>query len=309
MNYLLSGEAETTVKGLQLKNENYSVPMDLLKTRFGDKQFLVSSHMSKLLSLNTIKSVNDTVGMRAVYDELQAQVRNLKSLGLDANNYGPMLVPVLMSKLPEEMKLIISREFSNQEIWDISKILDKFKSKIQAREKVCFVGGEREDRVNSFEPYSGSSFNIHGQNNSFNRYNPGKQNRLHDGNNKQTKMNKNNLRTMDYSYRRNENNRSFARQQQSYDKCIFCGNQHNSKFCGNVTRPGSRKEILLKERLVFVVLKRIMCQQIVLVNYFVQAVMGSIIDRCVRFGKMLVIHITIVTMLWVLRRSIIMLDR
>ena len=111
--------------------------------------------------------MNDTVGMRAVYDELQAQVRNLKSLGLDANNYGPMLVPVLMSKLPEEMKLIISREFSNQEIWDISKILDKFKSEIQAREKVCFVGGETEDRVNSFEPYSGSSFNIHGKNNSF----------------------------------------------------------------------------------------------------------------------------------------------
>ena len=123
--------------------------------------------MSKLLSLNTIKSVNDTVGMRAVYDELQAQVRNLKSLGLDANNYGPK-------------KWINSREFGNQEIWDISKILDKFKSDIQAREKLCFVGGETEDSVNSFEPYRGSSFNIHGQNNSFTRYNPGKQNRFHD---------------------------------------------------------------------------------------------------------------------------------
>ena len=61
--------------------------------------------MSKLLSLNIITSVNDTVGMRAD-DELQAQVRNLQSLSLDANHYVPMLVPVLMSKLPEEMKLI-----------------------------------------------------------------------------------------------------------------------------------------------------------------------------------------------------------
>ena len=36
--------------------------------------------------------------------------------------------------------LIISREFSNQEIWDISNLL---KGEIQARENVCFVNGER----------------------------------------------------------------------------------------------------------------------------------------------------------------------
>ena len=75
---LLSGEAETKVKGLQLKDENYSLSMDLLKTRFGDKQLIVSSRMSEFLSLNIIKSVNDTVGLRAVYDGLQAQVRTLK---------------------------------------------------------------------------------------------------------------------------------------------------------------------------------------------------------------------------------------
>ena len=34
----------------------------------------------------------------------RAKVMNLKSLGLDANNYGETLVPGLMSKLPEEMK-------------------------------------------------------------------------------------------------------------------------------------------------------------------------------------------------------------
>ena len=75
---------------VQLKNDNYSFAMDLLKTGFGDKQLLVSSHMSQLLSLNIINSVNDTFGMRAVYDELQALVRNLKSLGLDVNNHGTM---------------------------------------------------------------------------------------------------------------------------------------------------------------------------------------------------------------------------
>ena len=49
-----------------------------------------------------------------------------------------------MNKLPEEMKLIISIEFNSEEIWDISKILEKLKSEIQAREKVCFITGESE---------------------------------------------------------------------------------------------------------------------------------------------------------------------
>ena len=77
---------------------------------------------------------------------------------------------------------------------------------MQALEKVCFISGETENGVNSFDPYSGSSFNIHGYNNNFCRYNSGKQNRFQDGNNKQTKNYKNNLHTVDYSYRRNENN-------------------------------------------------------------------------------------------------------
>ena len=107
--------------------------------------------------------MTDISGMRTLYDELQAQVRNLKSLGLDANNYGPMLVPVLMSKLPEEMKLIISREFNSEEIWDIAKILEKFKAEIQAREKVCFVVNGNTEGTSS-EPYSGASFVQHGNN-------------------------------------------------------------------------------------------------------------------------------------------------
>jgi hypothetical protein len=72
-----------------------------------------------------------------VYDELPAQIRNVQRLSLDANNYEPMLVPVLMSKLPEEMKLIISREFNSQQIYGIfRKYLMNLKAKFKL-EKYC----------------------------------------------------------------------------------------------------------------------------------------------------------------------------
>ena len=73
--------------------------------------------MGKLLSLNIIKW-NPMINY------------NLKSLRLDANIYGPMFVSVLMSQLPEEMKLIISHELSNQEILVDKLVLLVVKQKV-----------------------------------------------------------------------------------------------------------------------------------------------------------------------------------
>ena len=50
---------------------------------------LVLLHMNKLLSLDIITTVTNTIGMRNLNDELKTKVRNLGSLGLDAINYGP----------------------------------------------------------------------------------------------------------------------------------------------------------------------------------------------------------------------------
>ena len=38
---------------------------------------------------------------------------------MDPDNYGPMLIPVVMSKLPENLKLNITRKFG-QDLWDIN---------------------------------------------------------------------------------------------------------------------------------------------------------------------------------------------
>ena len=52
MNYLINlvtGEAEETIRGLALTDENYSVALKLLQERYGDEQYLVSSYMNQLL--------------------------------------------------------------------------------------------------------------------------------------------------------------------------------------------------------------------------------------------------------------------
>ena len=49
-------------------------------------------------------------GIRAVLDNLEIQVRGLQALGIDSAQYGALLIPILMEKLPEELRLIVSRQ-------------------------------------------------------------------------------------------------------------------------------------------------------------------------------------------------------
>lgn len=110
MSYLksfLSDSAATTVSGLSLSNENYSAAIELLTNRFGNEHVLISSHMNKLLQVDSILSIRDTEGLRRIYDNIESQVRSLKNIGIKPEQYGSMLIPVLNSKLPDELTLIM----------------------------------------------------------------------------------------------------------------------------------------------------------------------------------------------------------
>ena len=48
---------------------------------------------------------------------------------MDQDSYGPMLIPVVMSKLPEDLKLTINRQFG-QDLWDNKLILEPFKNEL-----------------------------------------------------------------------------------------------------------------------------------------------------------------------------------
>lgn len=102
-NYLkgvLRGPAAASIFGLTLTSKNYKEAIEILKNRYGNKQLIISSHMEKLLSINSVTSVYDITKIRSLYDELENHVRNLKSLQIDAKQYGPVLISIVMFKLP-----------------------------------------------------------------------------------------------------------------------------------------------------------------------------------------------------------------
>ena len=125
MNYLINfveGQAAETIKGLSLKNDNYLIALDLLKERFGDDQAIISAHMSKLLSVERVKNISDTKGLRKLTDVVKSQIRGLNSVGIEAKNFGPLLIPVVFSKIPDEIKLTSVYNISDYFYWTDSSI-------------------------------------------------------------------------------------------------------------------------------------------------------------------------------------------
>ena len=119
---LVAGEALRMIEGLPLTGENYKKAMELLNERFGNKQAIITSHMNKLLLIRKISSDKDLSGIKRLYDEIEIHVRSLESLGIKGENYGSLLSPVVMERLPPDFKHNISRELKD-DLWDLTKLL------------------------------------------------------------------------------------------------------------------------------------------------------------------------------------------
>ncbi len=102
---LLEGPAAAAIAGIQTTNANYNEAIEILKDRFARKQVIINSHMESLLNLTQVSNEQDIKNLRKLYDNIETHVRSLKSLGIDFIQYGALLVPMIMSKIPNEIRL------------------------------------------------------------------------------------------------------------------------------------------------------------------------------------------------------------
>ena len=99
----LIGDAAHTIDGLQITNKNCDEAVDLLK-HFEKKQIIFSHHIESLMDLPN----EDLSGLLALYDRIEAATCTLKSVGVPSSNYSAIPSPNIMSKLPQDVRLLIS---------------------------------------------------------------------------------------------------------------------------------------------------------------------------------------------------------
>ena len=115
---LLEGSAFEAIRGLTLSAANYMYQdaISLLKKRFSNRQSIVSKHMEILLNLDPVMYDQNLRGLRKLYNDVEANTRSLKALGVEPETYGAMLASVLLGKLPPNLRLIIGHKTAEAEL-------------------------------------------------------------------------------------------------------------------------------------------------------------------------------------------------
>ena len=161
-NYLrtfLEGEAQHTISGLSLTNDNYNEALNLLKNCFGSNQVIISTYMNTLVKLPSVNS-KDVKALQKFYDDVESHGRSLSTLGIEMEIYGALISTLILQKLPPEVKLVITRNIK-ENTWVLAKVLELINLELRARE-TCTVlekteGGKNCAHIDSELPYTGSS--------------------------------------------------------------------------------------------------------------------------------------------------------
>ena len=89
--------------------------------------------MNELLNIKKVERDRDLQGLRRLDDDIESHVCSLRSLDVDDDNYGSLLTPIIMERLPHQFKLTISRQVGD-DTWDLTQLLFLIEDELKARE-------------------------------------------------------------------------------------------------------------------------------------------------------------------------------
>ena len=205
MKYLrsfLKGDAHRLVSGYRLTNANYGAVIDALKQRFGDPEIAIFSHFDAMLAM-PIGSSNVSALQRA-FDDCERHIRSLVALGLEEDTFGRVFTPIMLSKLPENVRIELHRR-KGAAPWSLAQLRLLLKDEIHARDMSKRTLGAQ----SSSQEYDS------------NRVNSSKHSRNNGWQNRQNSV------CALVSSDKNPNN-SFVKQKTG---CHFCNGQHFSDKC------------------------------------------------------------------------------
>ena len=134
---LLEGEAKHAIQGLSVTAAHYQVACNLLQERFGRKERIIFAHIQELLNIQVCSATKQMPRVATLWkllDDLQAHVRSLEALGVTGPEYGIFLTPVILSRLPQDIRMEWSREGEGHES-DLEWLLKFLQKELRRRER------------------------------------------------------------------------------------------------------------------------------------------------------------------------------
>ena len=104
--------------------------------RFGHTERIIFAHIQDLLNISVPSSTTKSkfATLWKLKDNLQAHVRSLETLGVSGTQYGVILTPLILSRLPQDIRLEWARESKDKES-DLDWLMNFLQTEIERRER------------------------------------------------------------------------------------------------------------------------------------------------------------------------------
>ena len=158
---LLTSDAKLSVRGLTISAAHYQIAKYIIVNRYGRKERMNITVPGSTTCENTV--------LWPLQDEMLAHVRSLEALGVTGNQYGVILTPLILSRLPQDVRLEWARECEGRES-DLDWLLTFLSSEINRRERsqsfrdastLDPVATTCEEKVRSARKASASALHVH----------------------------------------------------------------------------------------------------------------------------------------------------
>ena len=131
-----------------------------MQRRFGNKTVVQRAYVNELLNVKPVFSANDTNGLRKFFDTVESNFRGLEALEVNKEFYSEIVVPTILNKLPEVVRLTITRGKHHLK-WNIGDFVDALQAEVELRE------------CHALTTLSGNNYNNDGNNQGRRRRPPG----------------------------------------------------------------------------------------------------------------------------------------
>lgn len=135
---LLLEPARSAIGGFALTSANYQSAVELLKKRYGKKIAVQRALVNELLNALPVFNENDTPRLRSLYDFAETKYRALQALKVEERNYSEIVVPMLLEKIPDSIRLTITRGKEYLE-WSLGDMLNALLVEVELREDQCLT--------------------------------------------------------------------------------------------------------------------------------------------------------------------------
>ena len=130
-----------------------------MKERYGNPQLLINTYMEQFVKLDKIEKSNHVSKLQTFFNKIEIMIRNLKLLGIETSSYGSLLIPVLTSKLPTDLRTSFAQKFTGN-VSLLDELLVTLKNELEAKERSVSLGDKHFER-SEFSRYRSTTSSLH----------------------------------------------------------------------------------------------------------------------------------------------------